>query len=105
MSLHAQQTVYKEAMSVAGCWVAPDHDAVQGIPNAVLISVMTPHQFVGGFEGNVSGCMWHGQPLGCQFVVPRRNPHLHMQSGGASKSFTIILTLWDVSWPPPSSSL
>lgn len=42
---------------------------------------MTPHQFVGGFEGNISGCMWHGQPLGCQFVVPRRNPKLHMQSG------------------------
>ncbi|BDA50568.1 probable alpha-(1,3)-fucosyltransferase 10 [Coccomyxa sp. Obi] len=51
-----------------------------GVNNAVLISVMTPHQFIGGFEGNISGCMWHGQPLGCQFVVPRRNPELHMQS-------------------------
>ena len=63
---------------------------LQGIPNAVLISVMTPHQFVGGFEGNISGCMWHGQPLGCHFVVPRRNPRLHMQSGGAPEDLTYL---------------
>lgn len=59
---------------------------------------MTPHQFVGGFKGNISGCEWRGQPLGCEFVVPKRNPALHAQSG-ISKVLTRILACTDIQLP------
>ncbi len=49
----------------------------------VIVSVMTPQQFVSGFNGSIPGCEWQGQALGCHYVVPRNDPRLHMRSGEA----------------------
>ncbi|CAL8464974.1 g4509 [Coccomyxa elongata] len=46
----------------------------------VIVSVMTPQQFVSGFNGSIPGCEWQGQSLGCHYVVPRNDPRLHMRS-------------------------
>lgn len=51
----------------------------------VIISVMTPQQFVSGFNGSIPGCEWRGQSLGCHYVVPRNDPQLHMRSGGTEE--------------------
>lgn len=71
--------------------------------HSVLISVMTPHQFVSGFKGNISGCEWRGQPLGCQYAVPKRDSDLHMLSGGPHGSqigwmTAVLIRKCAVSW-------
>lgn len=71
----------EEQMSWEKCRDAQSKSVAQEGQEKVLISVMTPHQFVGGFKGNISGCTWQGRPLGCEYVVPKRNPELHLQSG------------------------
>ncbi|KAK9917201.1 hypothetical protein WJX75_001812 [Coccomyxa subellipsoidea] len=61
-------------------------DAPQGLVSpentttAITISVMTPQQFVSGFSGSIPECLWRGHSLGCEYVVPRNDPFLHMRS-------------------------
>ncbi len=63
------------------CHSEEDFCAQENATKAITVSVMTPQQFVSGFNGSIPGCKWRGQPLGCHYVVPRNDPYLHMRSG------------------------
>ena len=34
----------------------------------ISVTVMTPKQFVEGFNGSIAGCAWRGRPLDCAFT-------------------------------------
>ena len=41
--------------------------AAQAPPMNISITVMTPKQFVEGFNGSIANCTWRGRPLKCAF--------------------------------------
>lgn len=56
----------------------------EDVNTSITVAVMTPHQYVSGFNGSIDGCHWRGKAVQCTFGFENENPGLVFNAGMSS---------------------